>query len=246
MSYVNIKKGSYRNKPVENIIFPLIKNMTSGKKGMFLTVDGSKVFGPDFAKIRVTVKPTGFNFVEDEQDYLKQCESMGMNEGQEEGEFSSQVSDEKRIKEIDERFEILNEMAGSLKNGDIRALIVTGPPGVGKSCGVEKTLDEQFEAFKHLKHNKHEVVLFYLTEPKTEINFEFNNRPHKFIDIENNEELILNPNLLKEKYQNYSKLFLKELKLNCFKYKIDFIKVDINKGFDNLLNSYLLKRQKMF
>ena len=92
MSYVNIKKGSYRNKPVENIIFPLIKNMTSGKKGMFLTVDGSKVFGPDFAKIRVTVKPTGFNFVEDEQDYLKQCESMGMNEGQEEGEFSSQVS----------------------------------------------------------------------------------------------------------------------------------------------------------
>ena len=110
----------------------------------------------------------------------------------------------------------------------------------------EKTLDEQFEAFKHLKHNKHEVVLFYLTEPKTEINFEFNNRPHKFIDIENNEELNLNPNLLKEKYQNYSKLFLKELKLNCFKYKIDFVEVDINKGFDNLLNSYLLKRQKMF
>ncbi len=142
MSYVNIKKGSYRNKPVENIIFPLIKNMTSGKKGMFLTVDGSKVFGPDYSKIRVTVKPTGFNFIEDEQDYLKQCEMLGMNEGQEEGEFSSQVNDEKRIKEIDERFEILNEMAGSLKNGDIRALIVTGPPGVGKSYGVEKTLDE--------------------------------------------------------------------------------------------------------
>jgi hypothetical protein len=142
MSYVLIKKGSYRNKPVENIIFPLIKNMTSGKKGMFLTVDGSKVFGPDFNKIRVTVKPTGFSFVEDEADYLKQCETLGMNEGQKEGEFSSQVSDEKRIKEITERFEILNEMAASLKNGDIRALIVTGPPGVGKSYGVEQTLDE--------------------------------------------------------------------------------------------------------
>ena len=158
MSYVNIKKGSYRNKPVENIIFPLIKNMTSGKKGMFLTVDGSKVFGPDYAKIRVLVKPTGFSFVEDERDYLNQCEQLGMNEGQKEGEFSSQVSDEKRIQEITERFDILNEMAGSLKNGDIRALIVTGPPGVGKSYGVEKTLDEH-SLFEDISATKRKYVV---------------------------------------------------------------------------------------
>ena len=109
-----------------------------------------------------------------------------------------------------------------------------------------KTLDEQFEAFKHLKHNKHEVILFYLKESKTEINFDFENRTHKFIDIESKEELNISPNSIKEKYQNVSKKFQEELRIMCYKYKIDFIEVDINNGFENILDSYLLKRQKMF
>jgi len=109
-----------------------------------------------------------------------------------------------------------------------------------------KTLEEQFEAYKHLKYNKHEVVLFYLHEPKTEKKLEFENQPYKFIDLESKEELQLNPTLYKEKYQNQSKKQIKELKLKCFQYKIDFIQVDINQGFDTILNSYLLKRQKMF
>jgi len=109
-----------------------------------------------------------------------------------------------------------------------------------------KTLEEQFEAYKHLKYNKHEVVLFYLHEPGTEKDLEFENKPYKFIDLESGEELKLNPNLYKEQYQNQAKHHLKELKLKCFQYKIDLIEVDINKGFDTILNSYLLKRQKMF
>ncbi len=109
-----------------------------------------------------------------------------------------------------------------------------------------KTLEEQFEAYKHLKYNKHEVVLFYLHEPGTEKDLEFENKPYKFIDLESGEELKLNPNLYKEQYRNQAKHHLKELKLKCFQYKIDLIEVDINKGFDTILNSYLLKRQKMF
>ena len=108
-----------------------------------------------------------------------------------------------------------------------------------------KTLEEQFEAYKHLKYNKHEVVLFYLHEPQTEKDLEFPNKPYKFIDLESGEELKLNPNLYKEQYQNQAKYHLKELKLKCFQYKIDLIEVDINKGFDAILNSYLLKRQKI-
>jgi hypothetical protein len=152
MSYVLVKSGSYRNKPVKNLVFPLIKNMTQGKKGMFLTVDGSQVFGPDFSKIRVTVKPNGFEFV-DESDYLSQSETLGHVESND-----SAVDDEARIKEIDERFEILDEMAASLKNGDIRALIVTGPPGVGKSYGVEKTLDDHSVFDDIAGKRKYEVV----------------------------------------------------------------------------------------
>ena len=109
-----------------------------------------------------------------------------------------------------------------------------------------KTLEEQFEPYKHLKYNKHEVILFYLHEPKTEKKLEFDNKPYKFIDLENGQELKLNPSIYKEKYQNKAKAHLEELKLKCFQYKIDLVEVDINKGFDVILNSYLLKRQKMF
>jgi len=110
----------------------------------------------------------------------------------------------------------------------------------------EKTLEEQFEAYKHLKYNQHEVVLFYLHEPETEKELKFENRPYKFIDLESKEELKINPKLYKDKYQKHKNNYLKELKLKCFQYKIDLIEVDINKGFDTILSSYLLKRQKMF
>jgi uncharacterized protein (DUF58 family) len=109
-----------------------------------------------------------------------------------------------------------------------------------------KTLEEQFEAYKHLKHNKHEIVLFYLHEPNTEKNLDFSNQPYSFVDLESKEELKLNPKLYKEKYQSQVKNHLKELRLKCLQYKIDLIEVDINKGFETILNSYLLKRQKMF
>jgi hypothetical protein len=108
-----------------------------------------------------------------------------------------------------------------------------------------KTLEEQFEAYKHLKYNKHEVVLFYLNEPITEMDLEFDNKPYKFIDLETSEEIKLNPNLFKRKHKEQAEKYLKELKLKCLQYKIDFVEVDINKGFDLVLNSYLLKRQKM-
>ena len=107
------------------------------------------------------------------------------------------------------------------------------------------SLDKQFEAYKHLKYNKHEVVLFYLAEPETELELNFDNKPYKFIDVESGEELKLNPNQYKDHYQKQAKNHLKELRLKCLQYKIDFVEVDVNKGFDIILNSYLLKRRKM-
>tara|TARA_Y100000385_G_C12974181_1_gene585405 strand:+ start:125 stop:1051 length:927 start_codon:yes stop_codon:yes gene_type:complete len=109
----------------------------------------------------------------------------------------------------------------------------------------DKSLEEQFEPFKHLKHNKHEVILFYLSEPKTENGLEFSKEPHKFIDIESGEEIKLNPQLLQKSYKKHKKDYLKELRIKCLQYKIDLIEVDINMGFNSLINSYLLKRQKM-
>tara|TARA_B100000902_G_C27313693_1_gene919944 strand:+ start:3113 stop:4039 length:927 start_codon:yes stop_codon:yes gene_type:complete len=107
-------------------------------------------------------------------------------------------------------------------------------------------LEKQFEAFKHLKYNKHEVVLFYLNEPITEMNLDFDGNSYNFIDVETGEELRLNPENYKKEYQQKMEKYMKELRLKCLQYKIDLVEVDINEGFDKILTGYLLKRQKMF
>ncbi|MEE2954074.1 MAG: DUF58 domain-containing protein [Bacteroidota bacterium] len=110
----------------------------------------------------------------------------------------------------------------------------------------DNAIDSVFSAFKHLRHKKHEIILFYLTEPKTEHNFSFKNRPYKFIDIETQEEIKLNPIQYKESYKKASKEYLKNIRLKCLQYKIDLVEVDINQSLEQILISYLLKRKKMF
>jgi uncharacterized protein (DUF58 family) len=104
---------------------------------------------------------------------------------------------------------------------------------------------EIFSALQHLKHNKHEVILFHVLDNKTELEFEFENRPHTFIDKETGEEIKLNPSSIQQFYKETQLKRQKELKLKCAHYKIDFVEADINKGFDQILSAYLIKRNKM-
>lgn len=106
-------------------------------------------------------------------------------------------------------------------------------------------MDELFPALQHLKHNKHEVLLFHVTDKKTEEDFEFSNRPYLFIDIESGEKLKLTPNQVKERYVKEMKQFNQDLKLKCGQYKIDFIEADINNSVEQVLLPYLVKRSKM-
>ncbi|MFC2097085.1 DUF58 domain-containing protein [Bacteroidota bacterium] len=105
---------------------------------------------------------------------------------------------------------------------------------------------EVFSALQHLKYNKHEVILFHVFDKKLEENFEFGNRPHKFIDLETGEELKLNPNDLRKDYIHSVNNFYEELKLKCGQYKIDLIEADINGNFQDVLLAYLIKRNKLF
>jgi len=109
-----------------------------------------------------------------------------------------------------------------------------------------KSLEELFSALQHLKYNKHEVILFHICEPITELKLDFDNKPIRFIDAETNEEVKLNPLEVKDDFANASKKHFEKLKLKCLQYKIDLVEVDINEGFDKILTSYLLKRKKMF
>lgn len=105
--------------------------------------------------------------------------------------------------------------------------------------------DELFSALQHLKHKKHEVILFHVADKKKELDFDFENRPYRFLDMETGEEVKLHPNEIKETYQASIKNFNKELKLKCGQYNIDFVEADINAGYDQVMIPYLLKRKKM-
>ncbi len=102
-----------------------------------------------------------------------------------------------------------------------------------------------FSALQHLKHNMHEVLLFHVNEKSTELDFEFDNRPYEFVDLETGEKVKVQPSQVKEQYVSTLENFNHELKIKCGQYKIDFIEVDINEGFDQILTSFLAKRAKM-
>lgn len=106
-------------------------------------------------------------------------------------------------------------------------------------------LENIFNSLQHLKYKKHDVVLFHVTDKKMELDFEFENRPHHFIDIETKEEIKLNPSQIKEVYIKKINEYTEAIKLKCGQYKIDFVEADINKGFDVVLQTYLVKRSMM-
>jgi uncharacterized protein (DUF58 family) len=102
-----------------------------------------------------------------------------------------------------------------------------------------------FSSLQHLKHNNHEVLLFHVIDSKTERDFEFEDRPYEFIDIETGEKVKLHPSQVKEYYREGITNYYEDLKLKCGQFKIDFITADINKGMDQVLLAYLIKRSKM-
>ena len=105
--------------------------------------------------------------------------------------------------------------------------------------------EKVFDALQHLKHNKHEIILFHVIDEQKELGFEFENRPYLFVDMESGEEVKLQANQVKAAYVSKMKQFEQELKIKCAQYQIDFVAADINKPFSQVMTPYLLKRTKM-
>ncbi len=105
--------------------------------------------------------------------------------------------------------------------------------------------DELFKALQHLKHNKHEVLLFHITDHETELAFNFEERPYEFIDLESGEKLKLNPSEIKDKFTQQLRLIHSELKMKCNQLKIDFISANAQRDYFEVLQAYLIKRAKM-
>jgi len=108
-----------------------------------------------------------------------------------------------------------------------------------------KSLEDFFSALLHLKHNKHEVILFHVIDQAKEIDFDYDNRPYQFIDMETGEKIKLQSNELKDHYVKQMNALQQQIRQKCLQYKIDLVHADISKGFVPLLQAYLAKRNKM-
>lgn len=134
-NFIRIKKGTYRNALIKDTVFPIVKPISFGKKGPFITVDGSHMMGNTAQKIRVLLKTPADVEPSTKEDFELLNPVI-------EAEKKAKETPAEAMDRIKGRFGILDQMTDAVANGVVRGLIVSGPPGVGKSFGVEKILDE--------------------------------------------------------------------------------------------------------
>jgi uncharacterized protein (DUF58 family) len=109
----------------------------------------------------------------------------------------------------------------------------------------ENETEALFSALQHLKFNKHEVIIFNVTDKSKEVDFGFENRPYEFVDMETGATLKAHTSKVKEAYLLKMSSYRQAIQLKCTQYKIDMIDADISAGFYPILQDYLIKRQKM-
>jgi len=101
-----------------------------------------------------------------------------------------------------------------------------------------------FEALRHLKYNKHEVVLFHLLDTASELKFDFDNAPKRFTDVETGQHIDLYADTIKEAYEGKVSSYIDALKLKCAQYQIKYVGVDVQSDFSQVLNTFMVARQK--
>lgn len=122
-----------------------------------------------------------------------------------------------------------------------RSLVVIFSDALVEDSEQETLLD----ALRHLRHNKHEVILFHTFDRKHELNLDFDNKPYKFIDLESGKQVRLQPSELAQSYSQTMNSMQSNLQKRAMQYRVDYIPVDVAQGFDNIILPFLLKRSKM-
>ena len=137
--YVSVTKGYHADAPggiVEDVVFPLVRDYKVGKKGGYITVDGTGNSAYPQRNIRIKVdSPLHYERVG--ESVAEEAAAQMVGASVEAGETDTEI-----MARIAERFEILGSMTQATIDGDVRAMIVTGPPGVCKSYIVETTLEK--------------------------------------------------------------------------------------------------------
>lgn len=119
----------------------------------------------------------------------------------------------------------------------------TSPRSEGGQGGAD-TQEALFDALRHLRHNKHEVIIFHTYDFAHEVNLDYDSRPHLFIDLESGRQLKLQPNEVADTYRRQMTELFDTLRQRAMQYRIDYVPVDIALGFHQVLLPFLLKRSK--
>lgn len=125
-----------------------------------------------------------------------------------------------------------------------RSLVIIFSDMLENSLNEDK-MQSLFAAIQHLKYNKHEVIIFNVNDKQHELDFDFDNRPHHFIDIESGDEIKVHPNKIRKTYRAALNNYRHQLELKCAQYHIDLVDAGIHNGYNDILKAYLIKRNKM-
>ncbi|RYC50647.1 DUF58 domain-containing protein [Flagellimonas olearia] len=104
--------------------------------------------------------------------------------------------------------------------------------------------EKLFEALRHLKYNKHAVVLFHLLDQEHEMDFNFENTPKRFVDVETGTHIDLYAENIKKRYAQEVENYTNALRLKCAQYKVKYVGVDVRSNFSQVLNTFMVERQK--
>ena len=108
---------------------------------------------------------------------------------------------------------------------------------------TETEADKLFEALRHLKHNKHEVVLFHVFDKEKELKFDFGHAPRRFVDVETGDHINLYAENIKDNYEKAVSDYFKAIRLKCGQYQIKYVEADVNEGFSAILTAFMVERQ---
>lgn len=106
-------------------------------------------------------------------------------------------------------------------------------------------MEPVWNALKHLKFNQHEIILFNVRHTPQEFDFNFGSGPHRFVDLESGEKILLNPDSVRESYTQAMQEFDHRIKEKCLQYKIDLYQTDVSRDFDQVLTPFFVRRMRM-
>ena len=182
----------------------------------------------------------------------KQRDAVGLSVYSDEYEFyAPEKGSDRHHRMILNKLESLLENIKSTKNTDTVAFLHQIAEKIHRrsmivlftdmfQSGNEEAL---FTALQHLKHNKHKVVLFHVIDQKTELNFDFDTAPRKFIDLESGDEINIFADSVKEAYESEVSSYFKKIALTCAQNKIKYVPVSAGTDFEKILTTYLVEKQ---